>query len=336
VITSGYSNLGSAMLLSSQNTSMKVALEKAGDELSTGRKQDLIKATSGDLGKLFSIEATIGKLGTEANAIDLASGKATVTQLSLSEIHESLVEFGPQLLAAVERGDVQTSRLIAKDARQGMRAVVSAINVRYGRHGVFSGAAVDQQAISSADDVLADISTIIASSTDSTTALAAIDTYFFSPGGGFETNIFQGAAQNAPPFRSEDGTTIEYAQRADSHGVRSALRSLSIAAVAADAPNFLDTSHQTDLLREAGHAAIDATGMIIEMQESLGFSEGRIEQARAKNQAMAGLFELEKTSILAADPYESATRFQALEGQLQTIYTLTARLSGLSLTNFLR
>ena len=215
MITSGYSNLGSAMLRSFQNASVKLAMGTAGMELSTGQKQNLVEATAGDLGKLFSIEATVNRLETEANAIDLAFGKATVSQLSLNEIHKSIVEFGPQLLTAVERGDAPTSRLIAKDARQALEAIVSAINVRYGRHSVFSGAAVDQQTISSSDAILADISIIAAGSPDSATALTAIDGYFFNAGGGFEVNIFQGVAQNAPPFRSEDGATITYAQRGD-------------------------------------------------------------------------------------------------------------------------
>ena len=39
---------------------------------------------------------------------------------------------------------------------------------------------------------------------------------------------------------------------------------------------------------------------------------------------------------LFRDPFEAATEFAALEAQLQSIFTITARLSSLSLTGFLR
>lgn len=336
MITVGQSDLASAMKLSEQNTRLKADLDVASSELSTGMKNNLVEATAGDLGKLFAIDRTLSRLNSESDAIQLASGKAALTQTALGVIHESLVNFGPQLLSAVERGDLQSSRLIASDARHALGAVVTSLNVRYGRHSIFAGAALDQQAIAPAENIISDISAIVAGAADSTAAMFAIDDYFFSAAGGFETNIFLGSTQDAPPLRDENGETIEYAQRGDSIGIRNAIRALAIAAVAADAPNFLGTSDQVDLLREAGNSAISTVGDVTELRETLGFAEGRIEGAEARNRAMRDVFELERSSIISADPYETATKFEALQVQMQTIYTITARLSNLSLTNFLR
>jgi len=336
MITVGQSDLASAMSLLDQNTRTKTALEAASKELSTGVRNNLIEATAGDLGKLFSIDRTLLRLNSETDAIQLASSKSALAQVSLGNIHENLVDFGPQLLSAVERGDTQSARLVAGDARHALGAVVTSLNVRYGRHSIFSGAALDQQSIAPTEVIISDISSIIAGAADSTAAMLAIDDYFFSPTGGFETNIFRGATEEAPPFRDESGETIEYALGADSFGIRTAIRALTIAVVASDVPNFLGTSDQVDLLREAGSAAIAATGDITTLREKLGFAEGRIEGMEARNSAMRGFFELERSSLVSADPYEAATKFEALQVQLQTIYTITTRLSNLSLTNFLR
>ncbi len=336
MITVGQSDLASAMKLSEQNTRTKAALEVASSELSSGMKNNLVEATAGDLGKLFAIDRTISRLSSEADAIQLAGGKSALAQTALGSIHENLVDFGPQLLSAVERGDTQSSRLIASDARHALGAVVTSLNVRYARHSIFAGAALDQQAIAPTEVIISDISAIVAGAADSTAALVAIDDYFFSPAGGFETNVFLGATQDGPPFRDESGEIIEYAQRADSLGIRNAIRALTIAAVASNAPNFLGTSDQVDLLREAGNSAIAATGDITTLRETLGFAEGRIESAEARNRSMSGVFELERASMISTDPYETATKFEALQFQLQTIYTITARLSNLSLTNYLR
>ncbi|MCK4860504.1 MAG: hypothetical protein KAS85_01150 [Rhodobacteraceae bacterium] len=336
MITVGHSDLASATKLSEQNSRAKTALEIASVEVSSGIRSDLVTATAGDLGKLFAIDRTISQLGSDADAIQLAGGKSALAQTALGNIHENLVEFGPRLLSAVERGDAQSSELIASDAEYALGAVVTALNVRYGRHSIFAGAALNQQAVTPATIVISDISAIVAGATDSAAALVAIDDYFYTPGGGFETNVFAGATQDGPPFRGADGETIEYAQKADSIGVRNAIRALTIAAVASNAPNFLGTSDQVDLLREAGNAAIAATGEITTLRETLGFAEGRIENAGARNRSMSAVFELERASIISTDPYEAITRFEALQVQLQAIYTITARLSNLSLTNYLR
>jgi len=332
----GHSDLASAMKLSEQSLRTKTALEVASQELSTGMKVNLVEATAGDLGKLFAIDRTLSRLSSEADAIQLAGGKSALAQVALGKIHENLVDFGPQLLSAVERGDTRSSQLIARDAQQALGAVVSALNVRYGRHSIFAGAALDQQAVAPAETVVNDVATIVAGAVDSTAALAAIDDYFFGPAGGFEGNFFLGSVQDAPPFRDESGETIEYAQRADSTEIRNAIRALAIAVVASEAPNFLGTSDQVNLLREAGSAAIAATDSVTTLRATLGFAEGRLEGASAQNQAMNGVFALERSSIVSVDPYETATKFEALQAQMQTIYTITARLSGLSLTNFLR
>jgi len=336
MITTGRSDLASAMKLSEQNTRTKTALAVASGELSSGIKNNLAEATGGDLGKLFAIDRTISQLRSEADAIQLASGKSGLAQTALGSIYENLVDFGPQLLSAVERGDTQSSRFIASDARLALGAVITSLNVRYGRHSVFAGAALDQQAVAPSEVILNDISALVSAASDSTAALVAIDDYFFSPTGGFEANSYLGSALDGPLFRDTNGETIEYAQKADSLEIRSALRALAIAAVASDAPNFIGTSDQVDLLREAGSAAIAATGGITTLRERLGFAEGRIETAEARNRAMSGVFEMERSSIVSIDPYEAATKFEALQVQLQTIYTITARLSGLSLTNYLR
>ena len=332
----GRSDLASAANLSEQSARIKTALDVAGDELSSGMKSNLVEATGGDLGKLFAIDRTISQLSSEADAIQLAAGKSALAQTALGNIYDNLVDFGPQLLSAVERGDTQSSRLIASDARNALGAVVTSLNARYGRHSIFAGAALDQQAIAPSEVIISDISLIVAGSVDSTAALAAIDDYFFSATGGYEANVFLGATQDGPPLLDANGEIIEYSQRADSFEVRSSIRALTIAVVASDAPNFAGTSDQVDLLREAGSAAIAATGGITTMRETLGFAEGRIESAEAKNRAMHNVFELERSAMISIDPYETATKFEALQVQLQTVYTITARLSGLSLMNYLR
>lgn len=332
----GQSDLASAMGLRSHNARIKSALGDTGKELATGQKHDLTKATNGDLGRLFSIERTLANLSTDEDALKVASAKSGLMQLSLDHIGERLESYGTELLSAVERGDQHAMSVMSGDAKHRLEAAVTALNTRYGRHSVFAGAAVDQPALAPAEDILADITAIVSGAATAGAALADIDTYFFSPGGGFETNIYLGAPQDGPSFRDENGANVDYAVRADADGIRESLRAFAIAAAVAETPALIGTPDQVTLLREAANSSISATGSIVEIREVLGFAEGAIANATARNTAKMGVFELERASIMAADPYDTATMFEALKGQLETVYTITAKLSNLSLTNYLR
>lgn len=330
------SDLSSALTLSSRTNFVKNKLEISANELTSGKTENLAEATGGDLRKLFEIERTLDQLRGESRSAKFALGKASLTQLSLQRVHENLVEFGPNLLSAVGRGDTRSAGMISEGARGALNSIVSALNSKFGGHSVFSGANLDQSPISSSDVIITDIEAIVTGSADSAAAIASIDAYFFDIGAGYETNVFKGSPQDAPTHVLSDGTETSYSRRADEQPIREAIRSLAISIVAASAPNFFGTDDQIELFREAGVSAISSADGIIEMKESLGFSEGRLEKTLSSNTSMTSFFELERNSIVAVDLYEAATRLEALQGQLQTIYTLTARLSGLSLANYLR
>ena len=54
-----------------------------------------------------------------------------------------------------------------------------------------------------------------------------------------------------------------------------------------------------------------------------------------RNAAEASALQIARNGLVAADPYDTATAIQAVQTQIETLYTLTARLSRLSLTDYL-
>lgn len=330
MVAVGQADLASFLSIRSRQAEVKNVLETAGKELSTGQKSDLVKASGGDLRKLFGIENKLATLETESSALSLASGKATLAQVSLGRVSETVKGFGAELLSAVNRNDQQTMGMLAADAKTKLSETIDTLNVRYGRHHIFSGAAVDVPPLASADTIISDVSTIVASAPDAAAAITLIDDYFFDPAGGFSTGVYNGATIDAPTFVSEGGVSIDYSVRADKDEIRETLRALAIAATASS------NVDPKAMLSEAGLSSIRAGDAVVRVQEKLGFAEQNIASTQAKNNAMENVFSLEKNKITAADPFETAAKFEALQGQLQTIYTVTARLSSLSLTNFLR
>ena len=68
----------------------------------------------------------------------------------------------------------------------------------------------------------------------------------------------------------------------------------------------------------------------------LGLAQARIDQTQTRNSAEESALLLARSDLFAVDPYEAATRMEATQTQLETLYSVTARLSRLSLVDFLR
>jgi flagellar hook-associated protein 3 FlgL len=74
---------------------------------------------------------------------------------------------------------------------------------------------------------------------------------------------------------------------------------------------------------------------LINMASDLGTSEGRVTKANTLLDSQKDLLSTSVTDLEGVDPYEASTRMKALLTQIETSYTLTARIQQLSLINFL-
>ncbi len=77
-------------------------------------------------------------------------------------------------------------------------------------------------------------------------------------------------------------------------------------------------------------------GDLVTLRARVGTAEAAIERAAVRNGAEATQLEIARNRIIAVDPFRAATELQSLEVQLETLFTITARLSRLKLTDFLR
>lgn len=334
--TIGISDLASMLSLKTQQNHIRSALDTSSKELATGRKENLYEASGGNIGQLFSVERTLNLLSSETTSITLAESKLSVTQFSLEQVQNSLSGFGAELLGAVNGGNYRIMNTVAASAKGKLETSMQSLNARSGQQAVFSGAATDRPALASAKTLMDDISIIVSGSANAAAALAAIDNYFFSPAGGFDTNIYQGSVENSGPLVGESGAKIEYSIRADSDEIRHSLRALSIAAVVSENSTFSGTVDQTILLREAAESTISATDGVIGVRAQVGISEEAVANIKVQNTSKTTIFELERSALTAADPFDTASIFEALRVQLESVYTITARLSNLSLVNYLR
>ena len=68
----------------------------------------------------------------------------------------------------------------------------------------------------------------------------------------------------------------------------------------------------------------------------LGLSEQRLEEASVRISARRDALDIAWNDATSRDPFDAATEFQAVEQQLERVFAVTARMSRLTLLDFLR
>jgi flagellar hook-associated protein 3 FlgL len=162
----------------------------------------------------------------------------------------------------------------------------------------------------------------------------ALDT-FFDPGGTFETTIYQGSNNGLSPMQLSETESASVDIKATDQAFRDILKPMAMAAIATDSTLALSGDVQVELLAQSGRDLLGAQTTIVEMRASLGALEGRIEETVARNSAEITSTQLGRLELVGVDEFETATKYESVRGQLESLYAITARSQRLSLAEYL-
>lgn len=328
-------DLAASLQLRTQARDLRGALDAAGRELATGQRDDLLAATRGDPVQVFDIDRQLSRL--EARGIDLgqAAARTEAAQTALATVQDATAPVALGLLSAISAGDGVSTAVRLSEAGPVLDQVVTTLNTRFGGRTLFAGAAEDGPALADGATLVAAVGAILAAAPDAATARAQVDAYF-APGGGFESNIYLGAATDAASVAVDDDTRLELLPRADDAAIREVLKGLALIAAAPQAGFAGNPAEADALLGGAAQTLQDSTGALVELRGEMGRAEQTLAEARTGVDSQRNMLGRMRNDLVGVDAYDAASRFAELEGQLQALYTVTARLSGLKLTNFLR
>jgi flagellar hook-associated protein 3 FlgL len=214
-------------------------------------------------------------------------------------------------------------------------ALLSAFNTNVAGRSLFSGVTTDTTTFAPTSTFISQLKTAVAGEVTLSGIQGAIDTWFDAPGGGFETIGYLGADTDLPPFLVGEGETVDLNLRGDSQVIRDLLKNTAIAALAADPALGYSLPLQSALLVSAGESLMTSQGALVGLRADLGYAEARLEESRSRVSAERTSFEMSRNELLGVDLYETATRLEAVQFQLESLYTATARLSRLSLVEYL-
>lgn len=332
--TTSIGDLAQSFINRRANARLTAELSKLGTELTTGLKANVGSAVSGDTGPLTAIDRALSRLTAWGTATTEAKLVSDTMQGAMERIHDGLGALTSTLLTVPQGGDPTAIATAAASAAETFRTTVAALNTTIAGQSLFSGAATGDPALRDPDAMLAAITAAVGGAPDAAGVEALLDDYF-GPGGGFETDDYIGGATRRGPVRVADGTSVDLSLKADDAGLRDTLKALAKVAVLDRGVLAGDPVERDALLRSATDDMIASGSAIVGIRAGLGTAQERVDRTISRNAVERQTLLESRLDLLAADPYETVARMEQVQAQLESLYTVTARLSRLNLTNYL-
>lgn len=326
---------------------MQSDLVKSQKEMSTLRVADVGLALGTRTGLSVSLNRDVARLTSLVDSNQLASSRLTSTQTALGQIADRGEDLRVTLAAALS-GNADPG-VVRDDGSAMIEAMTAVLNTSINGEYLFAGINTDAQPI-------ADFS-------DPTSAnRVAFDQAFVARFGFAQTDP---AAQNITQAQMEtfiDNDVVplfmgagwsDWSNASDQAIVSriglnettatsvtaniSGVRKLAMAAVMSGhllAGNFNEGAVAAVVERALGFVA-EGVAEVTDQRSATGVAETRIKNASARIEMQVDLFERNIGDLEGVDPFEASSRVTALLTQIETSYSLTARLQQLSLLKYL-
>jgi flagellar hook-associated protein 3 FlgL len=311
-------------------------MQRLTSELSTGRQADLGRATGGDFSALADLGRSLRLQTAFAQSIAEAGLDANARQDALAKVESEIDAFAPSILSHAMGGSLQSMALSIADAPDRLGQAVAALNTQIAGKSLFAGDTPDRPALISGAAMLDQLRPLAAAAPTAADMVALVEDWFIAPGGGYETIAWQGGAGNAPPAILGEAQQEETGITALDPALREVLAGLALAALAAEGTGPAGEADRRAVVTASAERLERGEDALIRLRSDLGASQARIEEARVASEAARASFEMEQNRLTEADPYRTATELEAVQTRLEQLYILTARLSRLTLSEYIR
>lgn len=312
---------------------LKGQMQRLGQELSTGRRA-APALPAADVTPLAAMERSLVLAETRSTVAAEFRTMLEVAQRTLGNVAAQVADLPTGLLEAGGTGDLARLSRTGAEARLRFNTIVNNLNTQVGGRSIFAGVSSNGPALAPAHDIMSELEADVSGATTAADALAAVEAYFAS-GGGFESRGYVGGAPQTPA-RLSPNAKLPFAVTADNPDVRKTLSATAKAALLETSLLLGAPAERAAFARAAGNAMLEADSGLVDLRARVGASEAQVETAQAQLAAEKTSLEIARQELVGADPYDTAARLSAVEAQLDAFYTLSSRLSRLTLTEYLR
>ncbi|KEX99524.1 flagellar hook protein FlgL [Brucella neotomae 5K33] len=264
----------------------------------------------------------------------LVQQRMTATQTAAGKIIENTQNFLGDLAGANNSGE--TAKTVAKSARSMLDSVTGLLNTSFNGEYIFAGVNTDVKPISDYAD----------GSTAQNAVRQAFQDHF-------------GFAMDDPQVANISGDEMkaflegDFAEQFNDANWAANWSDASDTSISANADGFRKTVMSAVMVTEFADIGLNAsafdalttqalqitTQAVTETtseQTTLGLAQSRTEAATTRIAAQQKILNQSVLNLEEVDPYDAATRVNALKTQIETSYSLTVQLQNMSLLNYLR
>ena len=328
-------DLAQSYMLQRRGLELKNEMSRLNAELTSGQISDVKSVLAGNFSYFSDIENDLKTLEGFKIATREATQFADASQIALGRVHDTASALGNKALtgASIAVGPVLDQIIL--DAEGDLDTVISALNTSQGGRSLFSGTATDMAAIVDTDTLLSNLRNATSGATSPDALIAAANAWFDDPAG-FAATSYLGSNDPLSAFRLSNTETVGVSITANDTALRNLLRSVAVTAIVSDAAYGFGDAEKRAALAAMGEDLLQNQAELTALRADVGSAQARIETIATRNAAEESSLGFAKGALLNADPYETATRLEDVQFKLQSLYTVTARMSDLSLVNFIR
>lgn len=310
----------------------KMRLDVLTREVSSGQKSDVAGSLRGDTRPLACIENTLRRLEAFERNTAEAGTRLAAGQQALGNMRKIIEGMGAAMLSAPLTGASTSALILGADEK--LEAAISLLNTQSAGQFLFSGERSAQPAVVGKGALLAQIEAVTSRLKTSDEITAAVSAYFdaLAGGGGYLDSAVTGGTRGTGALPIAPGDTMKNSLTAADPAFRNLLKGLTLSVVAQRNLSG-NVEEQGRLIKAAGAAVVRADEALISVQASQGVLEERVEIAETRNAAERATLMMARNAIRSADPYETSTALTDIQAQIETLYSITARLSRMSLAD---
>lgn len=328
-------DLARNFVLTRKNAQIKSNATTLVEELSSGRVKNLSRHLGGDFSHLSGVTHAQNLNAAYSQSAKEAGLISEAMQLALEKIESEVDGSRSELLTIAAAPSEHSVAQMSSTAQGRLSSIVASLNGTFAGRSLFAGANTGGQAVAKADSLLDNLRAELAGVTLPDEFNTRIDAWF-AEGGGYDSLGYMGSQNSIGSMRIGANETLELAVKADDERLRSVLSSMAKLSLLPEISGSISSEMNQSLLTGLAESVSGSLVGLTTLRSDVGFAEERIAVRQSSLAAEATSLEYAYGSIISIDPYENATKLQEAEVQLESLYTLTSRLSRLSLMDYLK
>jgi len=327
---------------------LQAQLVDAQKEVSTGRYADVGATLGNKTGQSVSMRQEQARLQAIIDSNGPVATRLDATQSTLKSIASQAQSFLNDLMAS-RTGDVQSS--LQGEAASGLKSLIGMLNAQIDGTYLFAGINADVRPVAdysetppsankqAVDDAFfaafgisqsdAGVANISADDMQSFLDTSFAD-LFKDPA--WKSTWSQASDQNVRS-RISNSELIDTSANANNDAIRALVSAYTM--VAGVGTSKLNEGAYQKVVDKAAELVGSAMQGLTGMQADLGTVQQRVTDANSRMTAQQDIITTHIGALEGVDPYEASSRLNSLMTQIETAYSMTARIQKLSLLNYL-